>query len=838
MKTVKYLAAFLFGAALLSCTQEPALLEDGFGGKHESYVPDGDGIVKGWVRIKLAEDAATMRVGSFTRGSMESGDPELDRVAEELGATEVRKVFNEGGKFAERRRKFGLHLWYDVKFDDTLPVSRASAEFASLPGVAHVQPIYKIKLVDGGQQPLPSEAVYVPVWEMITRTAEAPFNDPELGKQWHYNNDGSKTRWIAGSDINAFEAWKTTAGSPDVIVAITDQGVQFDHPDLKDNMWVNEAELNGQPGVDDDNNGYIDDIYGWNAVMSAGEIHPGSHGTHVAGTVGAVNNNGVGVCGVAGGTGRGDGVRLMSMQIYDSAANGTEESRPDAYAYAADNGAVISQNSWGYNSGVGMPQDISDALDYFIANAGMDENGNQTGPMKGGLLVFAAGNDGTPSARQPASDPRTVAVTAMCSDYTKPRYANYAAEVDIYAPGGADGADSNYTDINRVYSTDLEGTYSYMWGTSMACPHVSGVAALIVSHYGVGNPGFTPDKCREILLRSYRSVSQYIDPDFLDKVGVGLVDAGMIFLENAGSSPQAPVAPGARAVRNQIEFTWNVAPDANELAPSLFRLDYTGKGIGKLEGKVEDFTGSEIFRNYTEVGAKAAYMWTARYNTEYSFSLSAVDRFGNVSSSVTFSASTGDYNNLKPQALENLITVEIEDAGEENTRTVALAEYFTDPNAEEGDMLTYSVKNRNENIITATVEGDKLYIVPLSKGEGRLLVTAVDLDGEGAQLNIAVIVKNDSGTVDPIDPVEPGEGGLSLYPNPVGDMLNIGAPSLAGAEAQAVVYDSASRRVMEGRLEFDAQGVATWTVDKLSPGIYSIRLSGDGKTFTGTFLKS
>ena len=121
-----------------------------------------------------------------------------------------------------------------------------------------------------------------------------------------------------------------------MIVAVTDHGVEYDHPDLAGNMWVNEAELNGTPGVDDDNNGYVDDIYGWNVILDSGTINPGTHGTHVAGTVAAVNNNGIGVCGVAGGTGNGDGARIMSLAIFDS-TSANAGSYPDAYAYAADN---------------------------------------------------------------------------------------------------------------------------------------------------------------------------------------------------------------------------------------------------------------------------------------------------------------------------------------------------------------------------------------------------------------------------------------------------------------------------------------------------------------------
>ena len=827
MNGYKLLLMPLLAGIVFSCVREPeAPLSDGQI-PQETYAPDDEGVLKGWVRIKLRDDAQALRVGTFTRGAMESGDPELDRIAASLGATEVRRVFHEGGRFAERRRKFGLHLWYDVKFDDTLPVSRAQAELGSLSAVAHVQPVYTIRMFDAGNT-LPEEAVYVPAQRRAERAGAGPFDDPGLPKQWHYNNDGSGTKWVEGSDINLFEAWEVTAGDPSVIVAVTDHGVEYDHPDLAGNMWVNEAELNGTPGVDDDNNGYVDDIYGWNVILDSGTINPGTHGTHVAGTVAAVNNNGIGVCGVAGGTGNGDGARIMSLAIFDS-TSANAGSYPDAYAYAADNGAVISQNSWGYTSGVAMPQDVSDALDYFIANAGVDENGNQTGPMKGGLLVFAAGNEGTPSARMPAADPRTLCVTAMCSDYTRPNYANYSDDVDIFAPGGADGNDRNYSDADRVYSTDLDGGYSYKWGTSMACPHVSGIAALVIAHYGVGHPGFTVEECREILLRSYRSVSEYVEPKYDGKLGVGLADAGMIFLEDAGTAPGTVSAPAARAMGRELELAWTVPADGNGLPVAEFRLTYTGRGIGKTEGKAPDTSGEVVLRNYPAVAETATYIWTGQYNTEYRFEVSGIDRFGHESEKVSFSHSTGDYENGKPRTQQDFAPVEFENVGEAYALSFDLSEYFTDPNFGDGDMLSYSLINRNEDIVDAAVQEGRLVLLPVGKGTGRVTVTATDLDGEGVQSVLTVTVLNGP------EPAAPAEG-LRLSPNPAGDELGIAA-GVRDAEVEVTVYDAAARRVIVGTVALDSRGYGTLNVSALAPGTYTLVLEAPGLSENGSFVK-
>ncbi len=379
--------------------------------------------------------------------------------------------------------------------------------------MAYVRPLYRIYPADGYDTLYPAGVGDLSGWEGSKDAM--PFDDPGLPRQWHYHNDGTMYNCEgevvakAGADINLFETWKMYGhGGPSVVVAVMDMGIQYNHPDLAANMWVNEAELNGEPGKDNDGNGVRNDVYGYNGRTRDGNIEPGSHGTHVAGTIAATNNNGIGVCGVAGGTGNGDGVRLMSCQIFGPDNTGGDY--PDVYRYAADNGAVISQNSWGYSQMyTAIPQDVAVAMDYFIENAGIGPDGEQTGPMRGGIIICSAGNDYSSRLTFPGADDRVIGVTAMMANYVKAAYSNYGTAADIFAPGGSERSDTEFSLDGRVYSTDITDSYGYKGGTSMACPHVSGIAALLISHYGVDKPGFTPDKLREIMLRGYRNVGHY-----------------------------------------------------------------------------------------------------------------------------------------------------------------------------------------------------------------------------------------------------------------------------------------------------------------------------------------
>ena len=771
--------AGLCAGLLISCAKESFTVgvepEDG-----DRIYADGDEVIRGWIRIKLSEEGPeALRTGQFTRGEAATGDGDIDEVAAALGATEVRRVFRDGGRFAERRRRYGLHLWYDIRFDEEIPVSRAGAEFAALPGVAYAEPVYRIQRLDAAA--IPAEALYEPPVP-AAEEGQWPFDDPMLSQQWHYYNDGTISGTEAGADMNLFEGWKTTAGSPAVIVAVTDSGVQFDHEDLAANMWVNEAELNGTAGKDDDGNGngYRDDIHGYDFYKKSPDVEPGEHGTHVAGTIAAVNDNGIGVSGVAGGTGNGDGVRIMTCAIYDYMGYGT--ATPTGYVYAADNGAVISQNSWNYPMINILPEDMSVAFDYFIDNAGIGPDGEQTGPMKGGVIIFAAGNEFSPKVGCPSDDPRVITVTSMMADYVKASYSNYGTEADIFAPGGAGERDAAFPQQGQVYSTGLDNTYTYHSGTSMACPHVSGVAALIVSHYGANASGFTNEELKTILLRSYRNVDMWqTRPDIAAGLGAGLVDASLMELENPGVPPEAPagleVAEGTVEERLTVSVT-GLPADGNGMGIAYVNLRYAPE---EARAESEAWTSVTIPCRMSPGEALEYEVSGLADATTYVFEAGAIDRFGNESGYVGGEGRTIDHINRPPAIQKPLPGVELPDAaGEEPFVTaVELSDYFTDPDLPV-DELSYAARSNDESVATVSVSGSMLTVEGLKLGATYVSVTVTDLAGESIVKNMSVKVLEERFPEDPPTPIPPEEGveltegALTLFPNPAPDALFIG----------------------------------------------------------------
>lgn len=508
MKYTKLFILCLTGLLIISvsCTNDLDLEQPD---KSSSIASDEILIEKGHIRIKITTELE------------KELDADTVRLAQLLDAIRVERTFPYGGKFENRMRKSGLHLWYEVYFDTEGTTLRSNLTSA-IKGIQVVEPSYNMIRLDNPQ------VVGAIAAQSYGASTYSVFNDPLLGKQWHYYNDGSLgSGFKAGADINLFPAWELETGKPEVIVAIIEGGVDYTHPDLAANIWINTDEAQGTTGLDNDNNGYIGDIHGWNFYDDSNIITFTDHSTHVAGTVAAVNNNGIGVAGVAGGNGSpNSGARLMICQIASSEGEfSVGAAMKRAFVYAANNGAVIAQCSWGHPVRTPLPQSDKEAIDYFIDYAGTDENGVVTGPIKGGVAIFAAGNSGTNAPVYPAAMPRVLAVASMAHDYKIPSNSNYGTHIGVVAPGGLNSAPSDAL----IWSTGVNNRYIPMAGTSMACPHVSGVAALVISRYGVGYPGLTNSMVIDILKESAHDEIYSYNPtyDFLGekRLGSGYIDA-------------------------------------------------------------------------------------------------------------------------------------------------------------------------------------------------------------------------------------------------------------------------------------------------------------------------
>jgi subtilisin family serine protease len=283
-------------------------------------------------------------------------------------------------------------------------------------------------------------------------------NDTRFGELWGLNNTAQVILGVPGTpdaDIDAPEAWNTQTGSSSVIVGIIDTGRQ-DHADLLGNIWTNPGEIAGN-GVDDDGNGKIDDVHGWNFfgnnnVLYLSDACNDAHGTHTAGTVGARGNNALGVVGVN------RNVSIMSLKFLGGAGcSGSTANAVLAVQYAASKGAKLTSNSWG---GGGHSQALVDAINasgiLFIAAAGNNGSNNDVSP-------FYPCNEPTPLM---------ICVAATTKTDAKASFSNFGAtHVHLGAPGA------------QILSTVPVDSYSYFDGTSMATPHVAGVAALIAAQF-------------------------------------------------------------------------------------------------------------------------------------------------------------------------------------------------------------------------------------------------------------------------------------------------------------------------------------------------------------------
>ena len=599
------------------------------------------GCVGGSIIVRFEPSAESRLAECATRsGATRTGVSGVDAILDGVGGYSVEPLFVVTEKNREKVYEGGYHLWYELRFDESSDIESVATRLAKVGEIQRVQYVHRVKRVGAPKAVAVEHSVEAPV----TRAGyENPFNDTYAIYQWGIENLGGGglvtpaisgiTRATADADVNVVPAWKLCAGDPSIVVAVADEGVQYNHEDLKNNMWINEAELNGTSGVDDDGNGYKDDIYGFNFVTSTGTISwtntgDTGHGTHVAGIVAAENNNGIGVCGVAGGSGKGDGVKLMSIQIFKGNDGVTTSGLVRAFQYAADNGAHISQNSWGYTSaeasgypsyylGPGndkeykqqLPSEVA-AMDYFVKNGGSKE-----GPMEGGLLIFAAGNDTAPRPGYPGAYEPCIAVAAMSPSALPAYFSDHGPGTDIVAPGGENLYKNGeiLSTIPAKFSESNKPNYGLMQGTSQACPHVSGVAALGLSYAKKLGKHYTAKEFRSLLLSATNDMTPYLKgsvtlqftdgskftldyPSYKGKLGAGYVDAYKLLLQVEGT-PCKVVKVGEQVDIDLSTYFGTGIGDAQHYSTKVSEEDVEAVGL-----TVGEYTDGKISVKTTKVG--------------------------------------------------------------------------------------------------------------------------------------------------------------------------------------------------------------------------------------------
>jgi subtilisin family serine protease len=450
----------------------------------------------------IKEEDVTDKISA---NAFDTGLESINKLNQTHGVKEFKQVAN----FSEESKPDAeLFRWYKVTLEGENEVDKKIKANAQSPELAAWQKIAEEYRQD------PNVELVEPNY--VVTTMAVP-NDPYYPLLWGLQK------------INMEPAWDKATGSPAIVIASIDTGVDYSHPDLQGNTWTNDAETPDN-NIDDDKNGYIDDYYGWDWVDNDNDpMDDNGHGTHTAGTIAAVGNNNLGVAGVNWTS------KIMALKFLNAGGWGTLDDGVKALKYAADKQARISSNSWGCWCKSTM---IDDALAYEH--------------VRGMVVVVAAGNSKTDALDfSPASSDH--AITVAASDQSDRRAdfpewgSNWGQKIDVTAPG-VDILSLRATINNSCADEPADQAYCRASGTSMAAPHVAGLAALLLAK----NPTLTNEEVRQILRSGALDLgNQGKDKDY----GYGRIDA-IKTLDHSDLEPLAPfiTSPKSRAIAYGVTF--------------------------------------------------------------------------------------------------------------------------------------------------------------------------------------------------------------------------------------------------------------------------------------------
>ncbi|UCE66684.1 MAG: S8 family serine peptidase [Candidatus Zixiibacteriota bacterium] len=454
MNRVGLILAMVFLAMLVIVSKAFALSE-----RSKIHFEEGVNYVPDAVVVAFSSDILPLNIHTGHKVII-TGRAGIDNLNSRFEVSEFRRIFPG----AENKGEIELAGYYSITFDSGNEMISVLEAYDALIEVEHVEPI-AIHPID-----------YDP-------------NDPQIGQQWAINK------------IEARGAWDISQGDSNIVVGIADTGVDWDHPDLADDIWVNEAEVNGISGFDDDGNNYIDDYRGWdwvhgvNGAPGEDDMNPDNdpmdfngHGTHCSGVSAAVTDNGIGIAGV------GFNCRVMPLRVGWQDPTGQGYIRMDfaaqAFYYATDNGARSINCSWSSSNSGGLG-----AATTYATNNGV-------------IVVSSAGNSNNQNPSYLGSRPDVVTVASTDQNDFKSSFSNYGAWVDISAPG------------TGIYSTYFNDSYFILDGTSMAAPHVVGLAALIWA----SEPDLTDMEVISRILSTADNIDS-LNPSYSGLLGAGRINA-------------------------------------------------------------------------------------------------------------------------------------------------------------------------------------------------------------------------------------------------------------------------------------------------------------------------